>query len=68
MDNFYNSFDLATKLLEKKTFCTGTSIANRKNTPECVQTKQLKKYETVARYAQGVMNGKLKDKRDVTYV
>ncbi|KAF0770585.1 piggyBac transposable element-derived protein 4-like [Aphis craccivora] len=33
MDNFYNSFDLATSLIQKNTYCTGTLRLNRKNTP-----------------------------------
>lgn len=68
MDNFYNSFDLASKLTEKKTFCTGTLRLNRKNTPQDVVESKLKKGETVARYPQGVMIGKWKDKRDVGYI
>uniref|UniRef100_A0A2S2NHQ3 PiggyBac transposable element-derived protein 4 n=1 Tax=Schizaphis graminum TaxID=13262 RepID=A0A2S2NHQ3_SCHGA len=36
MDKFYNSFDLASKLIEKKTYCTGTLRLNRKNTPHDV--------------------------------
>ncbi|KAL4084754.1 hypothetical protein QTP88_027665 [Uroleucon formosanum] len=68
MDNFYNSFDLASKLIEKNTFCTGTLRLNRKNTPKDVVMSKLKKGETVARYSQGVMIGKWKDKRDVAYI
>ncbi|XP_025423083.1 piggyBac transposable element-derived protein 4-like [Sipha flava] len=68
MDNFYNSFDLASKLIEKKTFCTGKLRLNRKNTPQDVVESKLKKGETVARYSQGVMIGKWKDKRDVGYI
>lgn len=68
MDNFYNSYDLASKLIEKNTFCTGTLRLNRKNTPKDVVISKLKKGETVARYSQGVMIGKWRDKRDVAYI
>ncbi|CAG5047302.1 unnamed protein product [Parnassius apollo] len=33
MDNYYNSYNLAVKLLERKTYCTGTLGKNRKNNP-----------------------------------
>lgn len=36
MDNFYNSYDLASKLIEKNMFCTSTLRLNRKNTPKDV--------------------------------
>lgn len=36
MDNFYNSYDLAQKLLEKHTYCTSTLRANRVNTPKAI--------------------------------
>jgi len=41
---------------------------NRKNTPQDVVDSKLIKGETVARYSQGVMIGKWKDKRDVGYI
>ncbi|CAH2003741.1 unnamed protein product [Acanthoscelides obtectus] len=34
MDNFYNSYSLAKKLLEVNTYCTGTLKAGRKDTPK----------------------------------
>lgn len=34
MDNFYNSVDLSTHLLSKKTHTTGTLRSNRKNNPK----------------------------------
>lgn len=67
MDNFYNSFDLATKLIEKNSYCTSTLRVNRKNTPKDVAAGKLKKDETIARYSQGEY-GKWKDKREVTYI
>lgn len=51
MDNFYNSFDLATKLIQQNTYCTGTLKSNRKNTPIDVLQTKLKKGETIARYS-----------------
>lgn len=68
MDNFYNSFDLATKLIQQNTYCTGTLRSERKNTPIDVKQAKLKKGETIARYSQGVVIGKWKDKREVTYI
>lgn len=68
MDNYYNSYELAKCLAERKTHCTGTIRKNRKTFPKEVSEKKLKKGETVAKYANGVMIGKWKDKRDVTYI
>ncbi|KFM82040.1 PiggyBac transposable element-derived protein 4, partial [Stegodyphus mimosarum] len=68
MDNYYNSFDLAKLLLDKKTHCTGTLRTTRKNTPKNVQTTKLRKGDTIERYCQGVMIGKWKDKREVSYI
>ncbi|XP_049762380.1 piggyBac transposable element-derived protein 4-like [Schistocerca cancellata] len=55
MDNYYNSFALAKLLLDKKTHCTGTLRANRKDTPKEIQEAKLRKGEAVARFAEGVM-------------
>ncbi|XP_029340984.1 piggyBac transposable element-derived protein 4-like [Acyrthosiphon pisum] len=68
MDNFYNSYDLAQKLLEKHTYCTGTLRANRVNTPKDVVNAKLKVGETLSKYSNNVMIGKWKDKREVTYI
>jgi len=68
MDNFYNSYDLAQKLLEKHTYCTGTLRVNRVNTPKDVVNAKLKVGETVSKYSNNVMIGKWKDKREVTYI
>lgn len=43
MDNFYNSVELAEKLLSQKTYCSGTLRQNRINNPKEVVTKKLKK-------------------------
>lgn len=68
MDNFYNGFPLASKLLANQTYCTGTIQLGRLHLPADVVTAKLKKGETIARYAEGVMIGKWKDKRVVTYL
>lgn len=68
MDNYYNSFVLAKILLENGTNCTGTLRLDRKGVPQDVKNEKLKKGETVARYADGVMIGKWRDKRDVSYI
>lgn len=55
MDNFYNSFDLATKLIQQNTYCSETLRSKRKNTPiEVKQAKLKKKDEIIARYSQSV--------------
>lgn len=68
MGSFYNSFYLATKLIQERTFCTGTLRVNMINVPMDVVMAKLKKYDTIARYSQGVMIGKWKDKREVAYI
>lgn len=68
MDNYYNSFELASKLLRNNTYCTGTLRNNRKFNPDKVMGAKLKKGETIAQYADGVMIGKWRDKRVVTYI
>lgn len=68
MDNFYNSYSLSAKLLSKMTYSTGTLRLNRKHVPDDVKSTVLKKGETIARYGEGIMIGKWKDKRVVTYI
>ena len=68
MDSYYNSFDLAKLLLDKKTHCTGTLRMTRKNIPKDVQTTKLQKGNTVERYCHGVMIGKWKDKHEECYI
>lgn len=68
MDNYYNSYDLATKLLARQTYCTGTVRVDRIDNPTDVKVAKLKKGETIARYSNGCMIAKWKDKRDVFYV
>lgn len=68
MDNYYNSCDLATTLLSNKTYCTGTLRSDRKGTPKEVVGTKLKVGETRAKYCNGIMVGKWRDKRDVTYI
>ncbi|XP_035230173.1 piggyBac transposable element-derived protein 4-like [Stegodyphus dumicola] len=70
MDNYYNSYELAKCLSDRKTHCTGTIRNNRKTFPKEVKEKKkkLKKGQTVAKYTNGVMIAKWKDKRDVTYI
>lgn len=68
MDNFYNSFTLASRLLSMNTYCTGTLRKNRKCNPKEIETAKLNKGETVGKYAEGVLIGKWRDKRDVLYI
>lgn len=68
MDNFYNSYTLASKLFAKKTYCTGTLRTNRKFVPVEVKNAHLKKSETIQRYGHSIMVGKWRDKRTVLYL
>lgn len=68
MDNYYNSYPLASKLLTNSTYCTGTLRIDRKHLPREVTQARLQKGETVARYAEGVMVAKWRDKRQVLYL
>lgn len=69
MDNYYNSHDLAIKLLNRNTFCTGTLRMDRKNNPVEVKNKKLKTGESVERISDdGVLVGKWRDKREVAYI
>lgn len=65
---FYNSFDLARKLSDNKTHCTGILQSGRQKIPIDVISAKLKKRETVATYAQGIMTAKWKDRREVLYI
>lgn len=66
MDNFYNSFDLANKLIQQNMYCIWTLRSERKNTP--IEVKQTKLKKGYARYSQSVVIGKWKDKREVAYI
>lgn len=68
MDNFYNSYNLANKLVRRLTFCTGTLNKNRKDNPRVITSKKLKKGENISRYRNGVHIGKWKDKREIHYI
>ncbi|KAJ8883397.1 hypothetical protein PR048_015240, partial [Dryococelus australis] len=68
MDNYYNSFGLAKTLLYQKTRWTATLRLIKKNTPKDIVSAKLKKGKSIARYSAGVMIGKWKDRRDVSYI
>lgn len=68
MDNYYNSFELATKLLERKTYCTGTLSKNRRGNPEELNAVNLRQGENKSLFLNGVHIGKWKDKRTVLYI
>lgn len=68
LDNFYNSVDLAIKLLEHDTYCTGTLRADRKQNPREVITTKLKRGENKSMFFNGVHVGKWRDKRNVIYI
>lgn len=68
MDSYYNSFELTNELGTRNTYCTGTLNVKRKTIPRSVLTHKLKRQETIARYANNILVGKWKDKRDVLYI
>ncbi|CAK1582148.1 unnamed protein product [Parnassius mnemosyne] len=68
MDNYYNSYNLAVKLLERKTYCTGTLGKNRKNNPVDLGSVTLRKGENKSSFLNGVHIGKWRDKRNVLYI
>ena len=63
MDNFYNSPALAQRLKSLKTDCVGTLRLSRKNVPQKVKDKKLKKGEMVAQHSGLVSVLKWKDKK-----
>ncbi|CAH2010163.1 unnamed protein product [Acanthoscelides obtectus] len=66
MDSFYNSVALSEKLLQEKTYTTGTLRTNKVGNPEEVISKKLKKGECISQYTNdGLCVSKWKDKRDV---
>lgn len=65
MDNFYNSFSLASKLLADN--CTKLCVTTEKTTHLESKGKKLKKGEIIGQYAEGVLIGKWRDKREVLY-
>jgi len=66
MDNYYNNVNLVHKLLEKKTYCTGTLRSNRSNNPKSVIEKKIKVGESICKYtSDGVCVAKWKDRREV---
>ncbi|XP_025191153.1 piggyBac transposable element-derived protein 4-like [Melanaphis sacchari] len=66
MDNYYNSVNLAHKLLEKKTYCTGTLRSNGINNPKSVIEKKIQVGESICNYmSDGVCVVKWKDRREV---
>lgn len=68
-DNWYNSVDLAEKLIYRNTHLIGTLRANRKRNPSSVTKKKISKGETVARINnKGVIVLKWKDRREILMI
>ncbi|XP_017790287.1 PREDICTED: uncharacterized protein LOC108572508 [Habropoda laboriosa] len=65
MDNFYNSVELCNRLLEKRTHCTGTLRADRRQNPREITGRKLKKGEHIWKRKGQVYVSKWKDKREV---
>ncbi|GBP86943.1 PiggyBac transposable element-derived protein 4 [Eumeta japonica] len=68
MDNYYNSYELAVKLLDRQTYCTGTLAKNRKGNPVDLGTVTLKKGENKSVFLNNVHIGKWRDERYVLYI
>ena len=68
MDNFYNSPSLALRLKSLKTDCVGTLHLSRKDVPQRVKEKKVKKGELVAQRSGLVSVLKWKDKKEVTMI
>lgn len=69
MDNYYNSYDLSQKLLNRNTYCTGTLRTDRKNIPEEVKSQKLNKGDTIYKCSEdGILVGKWRDKREIAYI
>lgn len=68
MDNFYNSPALAQKLKSLKTDCVGTLRLSRKDVPQRVKDKKLRKGELVAQHSGPVSVLKWKDKKEVAMI
>lgn len=64
-DNYYTSPQLAHFLVKNATDTYGTVRRNRKDIPQFIQTKKLKKGEMVAAQRGKVMVMKWQDKRDI---
>ncbi|XP_022823346.1 piggyBac transposable element-derived protein 4-like [Spodoptera litura] len=67
MDNFYNGYNLAAKLLSHKTFCTGTLRKKRECNPDIVSSK-MKKGENKSVFHNGIHIGCYRDKRYIPYI
>jgi hypothetical protein len=68
MDKFYNSPALARRLKSLKTDCVGTLRLSRKDVPQRVKDKTLKKGELVTQHSDPVSILKCKGKKDVTMI
>lgn len=68
LDNFYNSPDLAEKLVKQRTDCVGTMRINRRGIPEEIKTIKLAKGETIAMFRKKQMIMKWLDKKYITMI
>jgi len=67
-DKFYNSPALTQRLKTLKTNCVGTLRLSRKDVPQRVKEKKLKKGELVAQHSGSVSVLKWRDKKEVTMI
>ncbi|KAI4462106.1 piggybac transposable element-derived protein 4 [Holotrichia oblita] len=63
MDRYYNSYELALDLLQKRTYCTGTLNIKRKNNPRVIQLAKLRPGESKSLFYNGVHIGNDKKKQ-----
>ncbi|XP_035207528.1 piggyBac transposable element-derived protein 4-like [Stegodyphus dumicola] len=69
MDNYFNSYELTKCLADGKNSLHWDNQKEQKDISERGKgKKKLKKGQTVAKYANGVMIAKWQDKRDITYI
>ncbi|KAG8229082.1 hypothetical protein J437_LFUL010145 [Ladona fulva] len=68
MDRFYNSVELAEKLIKDGTYICGTINMNRKSNPKDLVVKKIKKGTVATKYKGPVLVTKWKDKRDVLMI
>ena len=68
MDNSYNSPALAQRLKTLKTDCVGTLLLSRKDFPQRVKEKKLKKGKLIAQNSGSLSVLKWKDKKEVSMI
>lgn len=69
LHNFYNSFELASKLINCNTYCTWTLTSKRTNIPKKLLAKKLNRGQSAVVYCSYRMIGRLaRRETKVTYI